>query len=89
MLPSNSIMKLQKQYGYSWETVSRWIRFFGEKKTKEVMLNNETPVTPVIRVNSLKWFEKPEKLIEVLSKKGLDFNNAQDISSYTYCLKTD
>ncbi len=81
-------MNLVKLYGYSWETVSRWIRFFGEKKTKEVIINNEVPVTPVIRVNSLKWFEKPDKLIEVLSEKGLDFINAQDISSYTYFLKT-
>ncbi|MFX0094572.1 MAG: RsmB/NOP family class I SAM-dependent RNA methyltransferase [Candidatus Hodarchaeota archaeon] len=83
------LSRLARDYGYSWDIVYRWVRYFGEKVTTEILVNNENQSTSVIRVNSLKWLKTPRKLIDILSKRGFDFTNAQDVSQYTYCLQKD
>jgi len=53
-LNSKSIQKLAEQFGYLPYMIERYFQFLGEDQTKQLLEANEKPLTPSIRVNTLK-----------------------------------
>jgi len=53
-LNSKSIQKLAEQFGYLPYMIERYFQFLGEDQTKHLLEANEKPLTPSIRVNTLK-----------------------------------
>ncbi|GAF85174.1 unnamed protein product, partial [marine sediment metagenome] len=68
-LNSKSIQKLAEQFGYLPYMIERYFQFLGEDQTKQLLEANEKPLTPSIRVNTLK-IDK-ETLRNRLESKGI------------------
>ncbi|MFX0042571.1 MAG: RsmB/NOP family class I SAM-dependent RNA methyltransferase [Candidatus Hodarchaeota archaeon] len=69
---------MAKEYGYLPYMINRYIDFLGLNDTLKLLKANEKPLTPSIRVNTLKI--QPEELKNRLEYKGLVLRNIQWIS---------
>ncbi len=68
-MDTKSVHKLAEQYGYLPYMIERYFQFLGEEQTKQLLEANEKPLTPSIRVNTLKISK--DTLKEKLESKGL------------------
>ena len=53
-MDSKSIYKLAEQYGYLPYMIERYFQFLGEDQTIQLLEANDKPLTPSIRINTLK-----------------------------------
>ena len=67
-LNSKSIQKLAEKFGYLPYMIERYFQFLGEDQTKQLLDANEKPLTPSIRVNTIKI--EIETLKNRLENKG-------------------
>ncbi|GAG71612.1 unnamed protein product [marine sediment metagenome] len=83
-LNSKSIQKLAEQFGYLPYMIERYFQFLGEDQTKQLLEANEKPVTPSIRVNTLK-IDK-DSLKNRLGSKGFKLESI-DWIDYVFKIK--
>ncbi|MHA1911264.1 MAG: NOL1/NOP2/sun family putative RNA methylase [Candidatus Kariarchaeaceae archaeon] len=65
---SSLVSSLSFQYGYSSYIIDRWLRLWGLDLTHQLLLRNEKPLTPTIRVNTL--LTTVDSCSEVLTSQG-------------------
>ena len=71
------MLKLAKKFGYLPYMVERYFHFLGEQQAKELLIANEKPLTPTIRVNTLKI---DKDLLRVrLKNKGYDLESIENV----------
>jgi NOL1/NOP2/sun family putative RNA methylase len=65
---SSLVSSLSSKYGYSPYIIDRWLRLWGTDLTHQLILRNEKPLTPTIRVNTL--LTSVDSCIEALLSQG-------------------
>lgn len=70
--------KLAKEYGYLPYMIERYFLFLGVDGTIDLLKANEKPLTPSIRINTLKIVESDLK--ERLEQKGIELAPIKEIS---------
>ncbi len=74
--PSTELSKrIAREYGYDEFIIRRWINFFGERNTIEIVKAFEEGIPKYIRVNTIKIDE--ERLLEKLRKRGFSIEKTE------------
>ena len=79
---ASTISQLAEQFGYLPYMVERYIRFLGYDDTVNLLKANEKPLTPTIRVNTLKITS--QALLKRLNLKGF---KCETINNVSYAIK--
>ena len=82
----STISQLAKQFGYLPYMVERYIQFLGYDDTVNLLKTNEKPLTPTIRVNTLKITS--QELLKRLKKKGFDYETIKNVPYAVKILKS-
>ncbi|MFX1324904.1 MAG: RsmB/NOP family class I SAM-dependent RNA methyltransferase [Promethearchaeota archaeon] len=83
----NLIKDLARKYGYLQYMIERYFQFLGKDETIKLLKANDTPLTPSIRVNTLKI--SPVELEKKLIKKGFKLEPVEGITYVYKILKTN
>jgi 16S rRNA C967 or C1407 C5-methylase (RsmB/RsmF family) len=54
LVDNSHIHNLGKKYGYLPYMIERYFKFLGKDQTEQLLIANKKPLTPSIRVNTLK-----------------------------------
>jgi NOL1/NOP2/sun family putative RNA methylase len=76
-LNENRVQELAREFGYLPYMIERYIQILGVDQTINLLKTNELPLTPAIRVNSLKI--SPEDLSNRMLQKGINLETIENI----------
>ena len=79
MIAIPDIIQIAEKYGYLLYMIERYLDFLGEDETIALLNANEQPLTPSIRVNTLKI--EPVKLKNRLEEKGIKLEPIRTVPS--------